>query len=155
MTRPLLLTAIAFLALGIGACQGGPEPETSTQSPAAVKVAEAAAPGALAPLPGSAYEVSTDAARDAWADGGAVLIDVREPSEHAAGHIPGVTLIPMGQVADRLDEIPEDQPVILTCRTGRRSLEVARQLRELGYDNVYSQRGGITEWQAMGLEIGR
>lgn len=155
MSRPLLLTTIAFLALGIGACQGGPERETSTQGPAAVKVAEAAAPGVLAPLPGSGYELSTDAAHDAWADGAAVLIDVREPSEHATGHIPGVTLIPMGQVADRLDEIPEDQPVIFTCRTGRRSLAVATQLRELGYDNVYSQRGGITEWQAMGLDVER
>ncbi len=51
---------------------------------------------------------------------GIVVIDVREQWEYDAGHIPGVTLIPMGDVPARLSEIPTDQEVILTCRSGNR-----------------------------------
>lgn len=50
------------------------------------------------------------------------LLDVREPDEYAAGHIPGVTLIPMGEVASRMSELPTDTKIIVTCRTGNRSV---------------------------------
>ena len=50
-----------------------------------------------------------------------VILDVREQSEYNAGHIPGVTLIPLKDVSNRLNEIPKDKPVIVTCRSGNRS----------------------------------
>jgi 3-mercaptopyruvate sulfurtransferase SseA len=56
-----------------------------------------------------------------------VLIDVREPEEYQAGHIPGITLIPRGQVPSRLAEIPKDKTVILTCRSGNRSSQAKRK----------------------------
>lgn len=81
------------------------------------------------------------------------LLDVREPDEYAAGHIPGITLIPMGEVPDRLSEIPTDKTVVVTCRSGNRSGQIADYLRGLGYDNVHNMEGGILAWQEAGLPV--
>ena len=71
----------------------------------------------IANLP-QAVDVATTKALPGQAD--VVLLDVREQSEYDAGHIPGVKLIPLGQVPARLAEIPKDKTVILTCRSGNR-----------------------------------
>ena len=82
-----------------------------------------------------------------------MLIDVREPGEYQAGHIPGITLIPMKQVPSRLAEIPKDKTVILTCRSGNRSGQVAEFLRQRGYTAVHNMKGGILAWQAAGYPM--
>ena len=64
------------------------------------------------------------------------MLDVREPHEYEAGHIPGITLIPMGEIVSRLSEIPNDQDVVVTCRTGNRSAQIADLLREQGFTKV-------------------
>ena len=84
---------------------------------------------------------------------GVFLLDVREPDEYAAGHIPGITLIPMGDVASRLSEIPTDKEVIVTCRTGNRSGQVADLLREQGFTNVHNMSGGIVAWEEAGYPV--
>jgi rhodanese-related sulfurtransferase len=85
---------------------------------------------------------------------GALLIDVREQSEWDAGHIPGAKHIPMGQVGSRLSELPRDQKLIFTCRSGNRSGHVKDALiDEHGYTNVHNQLGGIIAWQLEGLPI--
>lgn len=81
------------------------------------------------------------------------VIDVREQWEYDEGHIPGVTLVPMGEIAARLSEIPQDKEVILTCRSGNRSGQVADFLRQQGYDNVHNMEGGILAWEAAGLPV--
>jgi rhodanese-related sulfurtransferase len=81
------------------------------------------------------------------------MLDVREPDEYEAGHIPGITLIPMGEVADRLAEIPKDKMLIVTCRTGNRSGQVADLLRELGYADVHNMEGGIVAWEEAGYPV--
>jgi rhodanese-related sulfurtransferase len=81
------------------------------------------------------------------------LLDVREPDEYAAGHIPGITLIPMGEVPDRLSELPRDKEIIITCRTGNRSGQVADFLREQGFTNVHNMNGGIVAWEEAGYEV--
>ena len=82
-----------------------------------------------------------------------LILDVREQSEYDDGHIPGITLIPMGEVPARLNEIPTDKEVILTCRSGNRSGQVADFLRQQGYTNVHNMEGGIVAWEAAGLPI--
>ena len=82
-----------------------------------------------------------------------IVLDVREQWEYDEGHIPGVTLIPMGEVANRLSEIPTDKEVIVTCRSGNRSSQVTEFLREQGYDNVHNMAGGILAWQEAGLPV--
>lgn len=82
-----------------------------------------------------------------------IVIDVREQWEYDEGHIPGVTLIPMAEVPNRLSEIPTDKEVIVTCRSGNRSNQVATFLREQGYTNIHNMQGGILDWQAAGLPV--
>ena len=82
-----------------------------------------------------------------------VVLDVREQWEYDEGHIPGVTLIPMGEVANRLSEIPTDTSVIVTCRSGNRSGQITDFLRQQGFDNVHNMDGGILAWEAAGYEV--
>ncbi|MCA9923944.1 MAG: rhodanese-like domain-containing protein [Anaerolineales bacterium] len=82
-----------------------------------------------------------------------LLIDVREQWEYDEGHLPGITLIPMGDVPNRLSEIPTDKEVILTCRSGNRSGQVTDFLRQQGYTNVHNMEGGIVAWQAAGFPV--
>jgi rhodanese-related sulfurtransferase len=82
-----------------------------------------------------------------------VILDVREQSEYDAGHIPGVTLIPLNDVPNRLSEIPKDRPVIVTCRSGNRSGQATDFLRQQGYTNVHNMTGGINAWQQAGYPV--
>jgi rhodanese-related sulfurtransferase len=100
---------------------------------------------------GDSVDVDTvNALRD---NAGVFLIDVREPDEYAAGHIPGITLIPMGEVASRLAELPRDKEIIVTCRTGNRSGQVADLLRQQGFTNVHNMSGGIVAWEEAGYPV--
>jgi rhodanese-related sulfurtransferase len=85
---------------------------------------------------------------------GAVLVDVREPSEWSAGRAPGAVHVPLGQLASRLAEIPRDVTVVTVCRSGRRSDTAAAQLRAAGY-TVHNLDGGMQAWQAAGLPVVR
>jgi rhodanese-related sulfurtransferase len=82
-----------------------------------------------------------------------VLIDVREDFEYADGHIPGATLIPLGQIPDRLNEIPTDKTVVAVCRSGNRSGQATDFLRKQGFDNVHNMQGGMNAWGQAGYEI--
>lgn len=82
-----------------------------------------------------------------------LVLDVREQYEYDESHIPGVTLIPMGEIPNRLSEIPTDQQVIVTCRSGNRSNQVTEFLRQQGYTNVHNMEGGILAWTAAGLPV--
>lgn len=79
--------------------------------------------------------------------GKATAVDVREPDEYAAGHIPGAVLLPLGQVsADAAHKLPDkDAAWLVYCRTGRRSAEALVKLEALGYTNLYDL-GGILVW---------
>ncbi len=76
-----------------------------------------------------------------------LLIDVREKFEKDLVDIGG-TLIPLGQLTDRLPEIEphKDRPVIIYCRSGARSAEACRMLMSNGFQNVRNLRGGILKW---------
>lgn len=86
--------------------------------------------------------------------GGALLLDVREPDEYAAAHAPNAVLIPLGQLAARLDEISsyKDRPIAVMCRSGRRSGIATNLLQQAGYSQVSNVRGGIVAWEKAGLE---
>lgn len=70
------------------------------------------------------------------------LLDVREPSEFADGHIPNAVNIPLNQIRSRLDEIPKDKEVIANCRVGLRSYIGIRMLVQNGFENVRNLSGG-------------
>jgi rhodanese-related sulfurtransferase len=73
------------------------------------------------------------------------LLDVREPWEIDVASVPDVLHIPMGEVAQRLNEIDQGKEVVVLCRSGRRSLEVARALQQKGY-RTSNLTGGILAW---------
>ena len=86
------------------------------------------------------------------ADAPHTLLDVRTPDEFASGHIADAVNISVETLGGRLAEVPKDQPVVVYCRTGRRSAEAAAILREAGYTSVYDL-GGIQAWSAAGLPV--
>jgi rhodanese-related sulfurtransferase len=73
------------------------------------------------------------------------LLDVREPWELEVANVPGTLHIPMGEVGDRLSEIDRQKPVVVLCRSGKRSLAVANFLQQHGYE-VSNLDGGLLAW---------
>ncbi len=132
------ITLFLTLLLLLVACGGESEPMTADTEID------------LATLPNT-IDVQTAAALQERDD--VVLIDVREQSEYDEAHIPGITLIPMSEFQSRVDEVPTDKTVVLTCRSGNRSGQVYDYLNQLGYDNIHNMEGGILAWQAAGLEV--
>jgi rhodanese-related sulfurtransferase len=98
-------------------------------------------------------EVSLDAFAAAHADG-AVVIDVREPYEYAAGHVPGARLLPLAQLGLYANELPRNERVYVICATGNRSLAAAGFLARQGIDAI-SVAEGTSGWQATGRPVQR
>ena len=96
-----------------------------------------------------------EAQRELTGDGELVLLDTREPHEHAEAHLEGDVLVPPAEVMSRISELVPDksQRVVLYCRTGARSARAAYQLQEAGYENVANVAGGIEAWQELGLPV--
>jgi rhodanese-related sulfurtransferase len=75
------------------------------------------------------------------------LLDVREDWEIALAPVPtGIVHIPMGEISDRLGELDPAREIVVICRSGGRSLEVARFLERQGFRSVYNLAGGILAW---------
>lgn len=82
----------------------------------------------------------------ALVEDGAVLLDVRTPGEFASGHIEGAVLVPVQDLASRPEALPStDTPVVVYCRSGRRSASAAAWLRDAGYEAVYDL-GPMSAW---------
>ena len=82
----------------------------------------------------------------------AVVVDVREPDEWAAGHAPGAVHIPLGEVAERLGELPESEPLPVICRSGGRSQRAVQWLMLHGFD-VVNVDGGMRAWGSAGKPL--
>ena len=77
---------------------------------------------------------------------GALLLDVREPSEVAICAIAGSRFIPMRQIAENLPDLPRDRPILVLCHVGGRSRLVTRFLRANGFPQASNVAGGIDAW---------
>jgi rhodanese-related sulfurtransferase len=73
------------------------------------------------------------------------LIDVREDFEYETSNLGG-QLIPLGGILIEADKISKDKPVVVMCRSGKRSAAAIMQLQQLGYSNLYNLQGGILAW---------
>ncbi|GAA5035844.1 rhodanese-like domain-containing protein [Terrabacter aeriphilus] len=83
----------------------------------------------------------------------AVIVDVREPDEWAAGHAPNAIHIPLGELPSRIDELPEsDATVGVVCRMGGRSARAVQWLVQQGYD-VANVEGGMVAWERAGKAL--
>ena len=76
-------------------------------------------------------------------EGTYTLLDVRQPKEYEQSHIPGARLVPLPDLADRLNEVDSEKPVIVYCAIGGRSRAAAQLLSGKGFDAVYNLQGGI------------
>jgi rhodanese-related sulfurtransferase len=78
------------------------------------------------------------------------FLDVREPDEWNSGHIPNTTLIPLGELQARLNELPRDKEIVVVCRSGNRSQQGRDILLQNGFTNVTSMAGGVRAWGTAG-----
>lgn len=107
---------------------------------------------------GSGRLAATISTQDAYAlyqKGDTFFLDVREPDEWNEYHAPNTTLIPLGQLAARVGEIPvaKDKPIVVVCRSGNRSDEGRDILKQAGFTNVTSMDGGLKTWRDLGYPI--
>jgi adenylyltransferase/sulfurtransferase len=79
-----------------------------------------------------------------------LVLDVREPWELQICRLERTVNIPMGEIAGRIGELPRDRALVVLCRSGGRSMQVASYLEQLGYSPVFNLTGGILAW---GLQI--
>jgi hydroxyacylglutathione hydrolase len=86
------------------------------------------------------------------APGDQVLLDVREPDEWEAGHAPGATWIPLGELERARTEVPFNKRIVCVCRTGGRSARAAEDLISWGFDAA-NLTGGMRAWEAAGLPV--
>jgi len=91
-------------------------------------------------------------ARQHWSQGesSAVpfqFVDVRTAEEFAEGHIEGAVLIPVQELAERLNEVPKDKQVYVYCRSGKRSAQASSMLAKAGFTNIENVTGGINAWK--------
>lgn len=83
----------------------------------------------------------------------AIIVDVREQDERNEEHIEGTLFIPLGELEGRMGELAQykDSPIIMQCRSGKRSNVAGKQLIEAGFKNVLNLEGGILAWNKQGL----
>lgn len=83
------------------------------------------------------------------------IVDVREPDEFAAGHMPGARLIPLGQLPARTGELDPAKPVVVVCRSGNRSATATEFLLKSGFQDVKNLVGGMIAWVQAGQPVQR
>lgn len=103
--------------------------------------------GCSNPKEDSGVNVSIDQALQMWKNNEVIIIDVRTPQEYKEGHIPGVANIPLDELDSRSSEVPKDKKVLLICRSGNRSSQGTKMLRNKGFDNVYNITQGMSSWR--------
>jgi rhodanese-related sulfurtransferase len=90
------------------------------------------------------------------AGGSLVILDVRQPNEFTSppGHLPGAVNVPLAELAGRIpDLVRRDQPIVVVCKTDRRSVRAAADLMAAGLNNVAVLRGGMDGWHRRGLAL--
>ncbi|SCX14325.1 rhodanese-like domain-containing protein [Candidatus Aquiluna sp. UB-MaderosW2red] len=85
-------------------------------------------------------------------DAGAMLIDVREPSEYRSGHASGARLIPLGSLEQKFKDIPIERKILVICQSGMRSRQAAGILASNGYQ-VTNISGGMMGWKRAGQRV--
>ncbi len=86
-------------------------------------------------------------------NGGCAIVDVREPHEFAAGHIPGATNLPLSRFQPQ--QLPSGKPVALICQAGGRSARALDQARAAGATDIRHYPGGMSGWRASGGDVVR
>lgn len=94
--------------------------------------------------------IDVNNARDRLEGGHALLVDVREPDEYAAGHAPGAVLMPLAEIG--AERLPVGVDLMMICRSGNRSSKAVQRLGQAGR-SALNVDGGMTAWQQAGLPV--
>ena len=129
----ILLALLAFSSISLAAC---------SSAPAATINEEAAIPA----------EISVDEAYELYQDG-EFFLDVRTQEEWDEYHAPNTTLIPLDQLENRINELPQDEQIVVVCRSGNRSQAGRDILLSNGFDQATSMAGGLSTWRAAGYPV--
>lgn len=99
--------------------------------------------------------ISASEAEAIHKQGAVLFLDVREPNEFSRGHIPGAVNLPMGQVKNKIAQTASDKdaPILVYCRSGRRSALVAADLMTQGYTHPINLGGGLNAWSKAGYTV--
>jgi len=104
---------------------------------------------------GTVKEIGVVEAVQQRADANVQFVDVREPNEWRAGHMPGSTHIPLGDLAFRIGELDPARPVVVVCASGVRSYTAADLLMRKGFADASSLEGGLMAWYQAGQPLER
>jgi rhodanese-related sulfurtransferase len=106
-------------------------------------------------LYGSVNEIGTLDATQLMNRKNAIVLDVREGTEFASGHIKGARNIPLSELDARVEELKKfkEKPIIISCRTGARSSSAIRALRKHEFAQVFSLKGGLAAWEQASLPL--
>ena len=110
-------------------------------------LADEAVPVPAAPVPTVS---AADLLRELASAEPPVVVDVREPGEHAASALPGARLAPLATVLDGTADLPRERPLVLHCASGNRSARALEALRAAGYADVRHLDGGLSAWLRAG-----
>jgi rhodanese-related sulfurtransferase len=124
----LLMAVLAFLVLSVAACAEAEKTETL------------------------AREISVEEAQQMYQED-AFFLDVRTQEEWDEFHIPNTTLIPLNELESRLAELPDNEEIVVVCRSGNRSQSGRDILLNNGFEQATSMAGGVTEWRSKGYPI--
>ena len=133
LRRPIVqigILVVVAVAIFLIATMGGEQSSNTGKLPASVSVDEA-------------HQMYTD---------GTFVLDVRTPEEWNEFHAPNTTLIPLDELASRVNELPKDRPILVVCRSGNRSQTGRDILLQAGF-NATSMVGGLNAWRDSGYEV--
>ena len=148
--RKIFLQLLLGMLLSIGILSIAPMPVIAVGSMPQPQLSDAI-DNFLTSLPRDYYTITnTEALKSIVKRDNPLLIDVRQPSEYASGHIPNAINISLQTLSANLDKIPKDRPVVLYCTSGYRTAMGIMTLQMLGYTNVRGFPPSIQGWKAAG-----
>lgn len=175
MNIKLLKTCVLFGAMALAACGGSPAQPTSVpQQPTAQAPATSApaaqptlAPAAAQPTQAPAAAQPTSAPANSSAagatigvdqaktrvDGGAILLDIRDPAEWLVFRVPAAVLLPLNQLASHINDLPKGKEIIVACRDAKCAAEGRDILVKAGLSNVSAMSEGLDVWRAKGYPV--
>jgi rhodanese-related sulfurtransferase len=93
------------------------------------------------------HHINTDELLRELESGSPILIDVREPDEFAAGHVPGAINRPVASLLTAVAGLDRDADILVICQSGHRSVAASKQLLKTGFTNVRNIKGGTVAWR--------
>lgn len=139
----ILLVVVTSILLALTSCTQAPVDQAVVVETLPVEVSSDQA------LPA---EVTVDQAHELY-EQGVFFLDVRTQEEWDQFHAPDSILITLDQLEGRLNELPQDEPIVVVCRSGNRSQTGRDILLKNGFEDVTSMAGGLTAWQAAGYPV--